>query len=336
MPRLLLFVLLCLFVDAVSAQENNYVSGKVTDATGKPIASCSVYLSNTSIGDVTSSTGSFTLKNLPSGKYELVVSAIGYNTKVMSVSSEAYPHDLKISLVIHSTELSEVVVQPSDPNGWRKWGTYFIENFIGKTSNARQCRIINHKEIRFRFSDKNNRLTARANEPLIIENRALGYTVKFQLAEFSGDFNSLFVMYIGYPFFQEMNGDVKKKKQWIKKRKEAYYGSLMHFMRAAYQEKLADEGYLLLKNDSSFTSLEPLMKNNSNKSKSLFFTGKMDVVYHRIVNRRAEQSLIYLETPQPIEIQENGSYYSPKELVILDHWGQHEKLSNMLPFDYTP
>ena len=335
MPRVFLLLFLS-FAAGVTLAQDNFVSGKVTDATGKPVAGCSVYLSNTSIGDVTAATGVFTLKNLPSGKYELVISAIGYDTKVISISSEAYPHDLKIVLSIRSIELSEVVVQPADPNGWRKWGTYFTENFIGTTDNAGQCRIVNYKDIKFRFSEKNNRLTARSDEPLIIENKALGYTVKFQLAEFSADFNSQIVVYVGYPFFGEMNGDEKKRKQWIKKRKDAYFGSLMHFMRSAYRDKLAEEGYLMMQKDSSFTSLDSLMKTNRDKSKSLFFSGKMDVVYNRIVNRRAEQSLIYLETPQAIEIQENGSYYSPKELVTLDHWGQHEKLSNMLPFDYKP
>ncbi|MDB5149336.1 MAG: hypothetical protein JWQ57_3356 [Mucilaginibacter sp.] len=57
------------------------VSGKVLNqADHKPIANASVFISNGSIGDKTNNDGVFTLKNLKPGKYDLVVSIVGYET----------------------------------------------------------------------------------------------------------------------------------------------------------------------------------------------------------------------------------------------------------------
>jgi hypothetical protein len=219
------------------------VHGFVTDQEGRSVAGASVYLSHTSKGVTTSVSGEFILQDLPEGKYDLVVSAIGYETKVVAISSESFPGKLAISLSRRVTELAEVVIEASDKNGWRKFGRYFKDNFIGTTRNARYCKIINPEVIRFRFSEKNNRLTAKADEPIIIENKVLGYRISFQLIEFAADYNDGTVAYYGHPFFSELQTDAKKREVVLANRRDAYYGSLMHFMRAVYDDKLADENF---------------------------------------------------------------------------------------------
>ncbi|RYG40845.1 MAG: carboxypeptidase-like regulatory domain-containing protein [Chitinophagaceae bacterium] len=325
----------------VAISQELFINGKVTDASGKALAGCSVYISNTSKGTVTSASGEFSLKNVPEGKYELIVSAIGYQTFVAMVSSGDYPHDLKIRLKPKSNELEEVVVEPIDKGGWRKWGKYFTDNFIGTTVNADHCKLLNPQALRFRFNKKANRLTARANEPLVIENKALGYIVRFQLEEFTATFDDNIVVYLGYPYFREMeSNDARKKLNWMKNRKRAFYGSLLHFMRALYRDDLQEQGYMVLAKredeELTFYSLDTLMKANPDKSKRLFFQNKLTVIYQRNLNRTAEASEIYLDSSDGIDIQPNGSYYSPKGLISNNHWGEYEKLSNMLPFDYTP
>src|SRR5206468_7526403 len=78
---------------------------------------------------------------------------------------------------------------------------------------------------------------------LIIENKALGYNIRYQLESFSYNFNTHLFFYQGYPFFQQMNGSFSKQKKWEKRRKEVYYGSLMHFMRSVYRNILLKEGF---------------------------------------------------------------------------------------------
>lgn len=330
-----------LFAQNVFAQQALFVSGTVTDQAGRPVAGCSVYFSTTSKGGVTSPAGEFTLKNLPEGKYELVVSAIGYQTYVLPVSSTQYPHALKVQLTANTSELDEVVVEPYDKNGWRRWGKEFTDNFIGTTLNAWQCKLTNPEVLRFRFNRPKNLLTAKASEPLILENALLGYTIKFQLEEFTYHFDDNIVVYLGYPLFTEMAGkDAKQESKWIRNRKDAYYGSLLHFMRAAYRDRLAADGYLIMANvdgkETTLHSLDGMMTKNADGSKRLFFNDKLQVIYNHIVNRISETSEIYLDPPEGIDIQANGSYYSPKSLVANSHWGKYEKLANMLPFDYTP
>jgi hypothetical protein len=97
--------------------------------------------------------------------------------------------------------------------------------------------------IRFRFSKKDGRLTAHASEPLLIENKALGYRIRYDLETFRYDSKSQYILYTGYPFFEQLPGKEKKIQNWKKKRQEVYFGSLMHFMRSVYRNNLAQEGF---------------------------------------------------------------------------------------------
>ncbi|HEX4372095.1 MAG TPA: carboxypeptidase-like regulatory domain-containing protein, partial [Puia sp.] len=180
-----LFFLLFLFYFSSSAQSTNFLKGKVVDDTTKmPIANCSVFINSTSKGTVTNNKGEFILENLPEGNHELIISSIGYQTFVYDYSSAQLPLDVRVSLKQKTTELSEITVEPEVKDGWHVWGQTFLNNFIGTTENAKDCSIKNTGALHFRFSQKNNRLTVIADEPLVIENKALGYTVKYQLEEF--------------------------------------------------------------------------------------------------------------------------------------------------------
>ncbi len=123
-------------------------------------------------------------------------------------------------------------------------GKFFIENFIGTTYAARLCRIRNYKTLRFRHSKKKNILTAVADEPLIIENRELGYRITYQLEDFSYDFNQNTLFYLGYTLFEDMAKDTLKiPKRFLRERHAAYKGSIVHFIRSLYNNKLVENGF---------------------------------------------------------------------------------------------
>ena len=373
------------------AQQTAFVSGKVIDdKTGAPVVGCSVYFSNTSKGDVTSDSGDFMLQNLAAGRYDLVVSAIGYQTEVIAVSSADYPHDLKVKLHNIAEQLAEVVLQPTVINGWEKWGQAFLDNFIGTVPNSSKCRILNPEVIKFWFSQTKNRLTVRADNVLTIENKALGYTIKFTLKDFILDYAQQTLVYSGFPLFQEMTDtDEKKQREWKENRLTAYYGSMLHFIRTVYNDKWSRAGYDIVawikrpnlekqrvkqllatttadKADSTGQSAQAMPKDTSryyhkvlkqadslssyvwmnsidsfiakteDQGKSLFFTGKWKIQYKRFPKSKSQQSEIYLGTPEAIRIEENGSYFSPKELIFSQHWAESEKMANLLPYDYEP
>jgi hypothetical protein len=214
----------------------------VDDEKNRPISNASVFLNTTTFGTVTNSQGSFEL-SIPNGKYELIVSSIGYDTYSETIITDKVPDFITIKLKVKTQVMQTVVVEPYEKDGWNKWGKFFLENFVGSSANAQSCRIKNTSVIHFRNSKKKNELTAIADEPLIIENKALGYTLQYQLESFVYNFKSRYLIYTGYPFFQPMKGNAARQKRWEKRRSEAYSGSMMHFMRAVYRNKLAEENF---------------------------------------------------------------------------------------------
>lgn len=239
------FFTVCLLLVASTVLAQRTIKGRVVNAaTGEPLAGSSVFISNTSIGTVTDNSGFFILDHVPAGRNDLIVSSIGYETNVYSFSAEQLPLQLRVEMQVKVRELQNVIVEPWVEEGWDRWGKMFMESFIGLTTNARSCRIKNEKAIRFRYYRKSNRVTAYADEPLIIENKALGYTIRYQLEDFEMNFKDHALAFSGYPFFEEIDKDRRGlQRRWKAARDKAYYGSMMHFMRCLYVDSLQQNGY---------------------------------------------------------------------------------------------
>lgn len=246
MKKGLVFLFL-LFTAVAQCQTDIFLSGKIVDsANGKPLSGCSIYLNNTSIGTVSSGEGVFLLKGIPRGRADLVVSAIGYSTYVLHLRSDSLPKDLRIRLRLNATELSSFVVESYLKDGWKQWGKFFLENFIGTTENASSCTLTNPKVLRFHYLKKTRRLTVSATEPLIIRNKALGYDLQYKLEHFSYEENTHIIFYQGYPLFREMKTSRDELPQrWRERRKKAYLGSMHHFIQSLYQGRASQQGFLL-------------------------------------------------------------------------------------------
>ena len=241
--RLLLLTLLLLSGIGVQAQ-TFIIKGIIRAADNKqPIAAANVFFSNTSVGAITADNGSFTLANVTPGRYELIVSSLGYATHVQTLIVTDNVSNLDIALKPKANELEEVVVGAYEKEGWNRWGKFFLDHFIGTSNFAEDCIIKNTEVIQFKNYKKEKKLIAFAREPLIIENKALGYRIKYQMETFEYNFGKQLLFYQGYPLFEEMEGKESKKKKWDKHRKQVYYGSQMHFMRCLYQNKIMEQGY---------------------------------------------------------------------------------------------
>lgn len=254
---------ICISVTGVS---QNLLKGIVQESETKtPVAGASVFLSNTSIGTVTNNEGKFELA-LPAGRYNLVVSSIGYQTFSQVVITTAALAPLTIALQPKASELENVVVAPFEPDGWATWGTFLIENFIGTSGFAKECVIKNTNAIKFRNSKKTGELTAIAFEPLLIQNKALGYTIRYQLQTFSYNFNTGYLLYEGFPFFEPMAGGAARQKRWVARRKETYQGSMLQFMRSVYRNKIAETGF-------EMRALKKTPNNEKKRIQTLYTTG---------------------------------------------------------------
>jgi hypothetical protein len=237
------FMLVLALFSAININAQQVIKGKVVDKEkNQPISRASIFLNNTSIGTVSNDQGIFELQ-VPQGKFELIVSSIGYETYYKLIISGEETELLIISLTLRTEELENIVITPYEKDGYAKWGKLFIDHFIGTRSEAADCRIKNIKALRFRHDKSKNELLVNATEPLIIENKALGYTLVYDLVQFSYNFKSRLLLFTGFPFFEEMKGSSSAIRRWEKKRKDVFLGSQMHFMRALYRNQLLENGF---------------------------------------------------------------------------------------------
>jgi hypothetical protein len=242
---LLLLVFSVLLIGNAAFGQSELKGRIIASDTRKPVALANVYLSNTAVGTVTNENGEFTIPSFPVGRFDLIVSFIGYETYRVSVQSGKLPVFLEIFLNPKINELKEVVVEPYEKDGWSQWGKFFLEHFVGTSAYAHNCKLVNKNAVKFRFSKKNNTLKAFSDETLVIENKALGYRVKYDLIQFEFDFSKRMFFYQGYPFFEELNPEAKanQKRRWENNRADAYQGSMMHFMRSLYRNRLSEDGF---------------------------------------------------------------------------------------------
>ncbi|MEO5562279.1 MAG: carboxypeptidase-like regulatory domain-containing protein, partial [Chitinophagaceae bacterium] len=236
--------LMCLLVTVLVFAQRTIIGSVVNVTTGAPVAGSSVFVSGTSVGTSSDQSGKFQLNDVPAGRYDLIISSIGYETNVFGFTTEQLPLRVKVEMAIKVKELPNVIVEPSVEEGWDKWGQTFRDYFIGYTPNAMNCDIKNEKAIRFRFYKKSNRVIAYCDEPVLIENKALGYTIHYQLEDFEVDFKGGASRFAGYPFFEDMDkGRKGLQRRWQRARDKAFYGSMMHFMRCLYNDSLLESGY---------------------------------------------------------------------------------------------
>ena len=102
--------LFLLLITSLSYAQTTSLSGVIRSA-GKPVEFASVALAGTSFGTQADSVGRFTLSSLPVGRYNLLVSAIGFRqyTRTIDIRTEQ-PNRLTIDLTADNTTLNEVVV----------------------------------------------------------------------------------------------------------------------------------------------------------------------------------------------------------------------------------
>ena len=350
------------FVIAISsfAQQTYFtVQGKVINAeTKQPMQGASVFAENTTLGTATDQEGNYTL-HLPNGGYELVVSFTGFQTSSRRVSNSDFSN-AGFELSPKEKMLLDVAVASTGEikNGWEKYGGFFVEQFIGKTINSASCEIKNKEVLRFFFSKKRNRLKVLASEPLVIDNNALGYTIRYSLDSFTHEYNSQVSLYTGYPLFEEKAPQSPEQKQaWDTARKHAYRGSVLHFMRSLYQQQLAENNFevqFLVKangNDSAlklknfYAALNYSRDDSSQVARVVPNQQEVGIIYtgekpaDGFLNDNADEpkafqfSVLSFLPGKAITIEQNGYYYEQQDVTMNAYW-TWDKIADALPYDY--
>ncbi len=221
------------------------ISGRILNqADTKPVANASVFLSNATIGDKTAADGTFTLRNVNAGKYELIVSIIGFDAFKQTITVGYKDIVLPdITIFPKTISLSQVTIKPRDDPDWAKYYLLFREAFIGTSDLASDCKILNPHVLDFDYDEAKNTLKATSYDFLEIENAALGYKIRYLLTDFTLDNTAKTLFYKGSVFFENMKGSASQQEGWQRRRQEAYIGSEIHFFRSALGNRIDEEGF---------------------------------------------------------------------------------------------
>lgn len=333
------------------------VSGKIIDSASKePLPGASVFCQNTTIGTVTNKQGEFSL-GLKAGGYELIISYTGYQTKTIRISSNDAV-TLDIEMIKEDKSMGEVVIRSSNevPDGWKKYGSFFIDNFIGTTPNAAKCVLLNPEVLKFYFLKRSNKLRVLATEPLQISNKALGYNLRYQLDSFVYQYKTDISLYRGYCLFSEADTTDVVKAKWKAARIKAYNGSQLHFMQSYYDSTLKENGFQVgLLEENNNLKFDPVTNPydtlyyayiDSTNEAELDYPRKFSVTYLKAkpepeyvkkfnLPKNVSTQISYIELRNGIAIKENGYYYDQPDWLNQGYWSW-KNLGDLLPYDYIP
>ncbi|HEY5966981.1 MAG TPA: carboxypeptidase-like regulatory domain-containing protein [Chitinophagaceae bacterium] len=241
MSRSVLFLLFFSFVQ-IGFSQQFFIRGRVTDIeTQLPLKGASVYINNTTKGSITNDNGDFELGPLQPGRYEVVASFVGYDA--LLYSAEIKSSNLRISFKVEKKEeiLREVLVLSSELR--KRYLDIFKKFVIGQSVAADHCQIKNIEEVQFASGETKDEIMAYTEKALVIESPELGYTIHFDLLTFYYNKVTSGAYFYGYTRFVDWGKDEKTKKKWIRKRREAYEGSTVHFFRSLVNKQLTKEGF---------------------------------------------------------------------------------------------
>lgn len=357
--------LFCFFLFAYPAfsQEAFYVvKGKVIDKNTKaPLQGASVFAQNSTFGEATNTDGNFTLK-IPSGGYSLVASYTGYENESVRISNSSSQNDsLVFELTPKEKSLETVTIAISNEvkDGWQKYGEFFKENFVGQSKFAKQCVVKNPEVLHFYFNKKRNKLKILATEPLIVNNFALGYNLKFAIDSFTNEYNTNTNLFIGYPLFEAMHGTPEQQQTWNENRAEAYKGSTLQLMRSIFNQSLEKDGFelqFIIKNKDKeipiplqnvYGALNYDKDDSTNTVEFMPNQNEVAVIYKNAGPEQAylasdpslkkdfQLSTLLFSPGESIVIEQNGYYYDQTDITTNGYLG-FKKIGDMLPYDYVP
>ncbi len=229
----------------VSAQP--LLKGSIVDeTTNEALAFATIYLNNTSIGTNSDNNGEFEFQ-IPSGSHEVIVQYIGYHPINFLIDTENLALTYKCKLLKETQELATVKITGKRDKEWYENLKTFKRNFLGTSENASNCEILNEKALIIDYAPNTAMLSVIAKEPLLILNPALGYTLEYNLVEFTYQMRQGKVFFAGYPFFKMNEVAQRKVKQIEKNRSKAYSGSLPHLIRSLLDDKVQEEGFRVMR-----------------------------------------------------------------------------------------
>lgn len=212
-----------------------------------------VFLSNTTFHCDLVQGGTFSLNDVKPGRYDLIVSVPGFQTYLQSILVGGQDIQLApINLVGESFQPG--IEKPKHDGRWNRLYKDFTAAFFGNSIYAKDCTVLNPDSLNLNYDGESRQLTANSNGFLLIENKALGYHIKYLLERFVDDNRRQTQVCKGYGLFEELAGGSANSINFSKNRQICYQGSAMQFFRSLISDKMDIQGFEVYK---SIQKLKP-------------------------------------------------------------------------------
>ena len=257
------------------------VSGRVVDAiTQRPIPQAAVLVGGTAVRTTSDASGVFALPDVPLGRHTVIVVAPDYGTATLPLAVDAAePREVTLRLPrrleADSTSLAEgaydnardyiEALRRENRSLRRRMAQYkrLYEQAVAQTdgglalfkrlyvgsSVVSECELLNPEVVRLETSGSRRRVemtTVSVDEPLVVENRWLGYRVRVALVDFTMTQHrrGYSLRHDNVVAFEALNPqNDAEAERWAKNRLKVYRGSLRHFLTALAARRVEQEGF---------------------------------------------------------------------------------------------
>ncbi|MFY0600628.1 MAG: carboxypeptidase-like regulatory domain-containing protein [Cyclobacteriaceae bacterium] len=349
------------------------IAGWVRESdTKKPVEGANVYIQGSTIGTTTDKNGNYRIANIEPGNYIIVFSHIGYLTnshnlladvdKTMTVNAFM---EQRVETLKGIEVISEPLVNKQSERS-RHFKT-FSRELLGTSQNSLYCEIENPDILEYTYSESKDFLHVISDEPLVINNYALGYQIILDLDYFNkqGDV----INFHGQARYETMQPESRKqRKRWKKSRMLAYKGSMIHFLKSLVNDNLKKDGYRMATVNNlrdelrQVKSRELIKQQKGGKSWVLSFDNYLYVEYYKEAGNNSyldenlkvvqdsqdvvtfeeqssrapgpQKSFIKLKSGE-ILVDQNGKIEDRLSIVSFGYWSW-ERLGDLMPIDYDP
>ncbi len=327
---LFIFLYLIFLPQSAAQNFNSVIQGKVTvKSSNRPLENVTVYISGTAFGTATDSSGFFMIESLPFGTHKLVASMLGYKPEGVYVDlKEGMIAEVNFGLEETYIELDEVIVKAKLSVEWKDNLEVFKKYFLGRTQFASDCRIINPEVIDL-FKSDSGELTARASQSIMVINNALGYKLFCDLIDFNwNEKEHIIRLHVDSYSMELKDSSGNLKKEWIKNRRKAFYGSSQHFFKSLIKNNLSGNGFTIFYQIS--TQLRTTFMQQFDRDEICFvennlirlrFNDYLRIEYYSDYNKTAEVSWIKLCSPE-IKLDKYGYPDDPYSFDTFGYWSQ--------------
>lgn len=241
-----LVVDLLIVVGSVQAQTTSVVLGRVIDAsTNQPVPFATVYINASTRGTAADAEGNYQLAGVLVGTVEIVASSVGYNAGRQTIRlSGTKPSRVTFSLTPDAKSLQAITVTAKRSRAYDRMTRTFQQELLGNTPFSDKCLITNLDVVS--LTQEDGRLEAQASQPLVIDNKALGYRIYYDLTHFDSFRRA--THYAGTSRFEALPPENPEQAQrWERNRQKAYRGSIRHLVASLIAGTYEQEGFLVYK-----------------------------------------------------------------------------------------